>query len=1243
MNYTQEDLEAYADKAIGGGYAPPPPPPADDVSYPSEVLKGLLSGYTGEVSDAAAYLAGSEKLAPNPAAGWLPYHIGYGIGALNPYSWANRAMLKFAPVVGRTLPAVAPWIREAIAHAVPNASLQAISAVGRGEDLEGIGQSAGEGLLLGGAFGAAGNKFLGWDSSGPAAAGARMTIIPPVHPPGAPPSPASVVSPNGPLPGAAGPVASTPVTAAASAAVTPKVKFSDQVNNTIWADLNDKFFTNTALDYTDEQTFARNYLAQVRSGKSPKKIVDPTQKAIASQIDASLKQVAEDWKKAGTRPPLAAPAAPPVTPAGTAPAGPLPPAPLSPTGVAGPSEDDLLTQLAEARALNAKLKGIPAPTGGVAPAANAALPQVPPGAPAAAALPPEPVPGAVTPPAPVAAPVPPVTGATPARLVNPAQLALTEAEIANLRTPTWIADSTHPDDHELANVLTNAPSDWMFVTDRTGAQHITTDQSAQRLSDDGVSVLLDDGSHLPLRSIGRLANMHGQVLFERPGFPPAPPSPLSEPLRTLGTYLETLPETPPFPHIPEETPAAVTPAMPPVSSSAATPASGPHDLTAPTWVPSGIRPEDLDLAYTLTNAPNEPLVLTTRAGKRHTLRTPSAERLSPDGQSVSLGRGRTVPLTDVATLTRGKRGQAPLYKRPPIERPAPLPVEAPVSTSVIPEGTPAPTVPEIPLVPSVAGRVTKGEVIPPRAAEWIQDEINNRYAQAEKLGIVQDIEELSAQRLTAREVADRLHQKVPQGTAGVPREYAEAHGDTPVTQRQDFQALVRGVRAKLGIPSMDDKTAFQDWLRQRESAGPIAPPASAAPTPLPRVEEPASEFALPEFPGTKIAPEVVHQEAKVQGIEPDAGKNPAFAEFTKDAVGEAHIDKMTQEQRAEVISRLRAGAAPTVTHALLAAHPELVAQAVETERARGVESFRQLNKVLKQYLTPAERAFKRTHPDVAGFRKLMEHAQEAGMKEKLLEHHMEPFSAVLDDNPQLFRRLPTYYQKQVRSIVQAYETARKLGPANIKTHAEQGIEDRIVEIVQDGGSTEDVVTYLKKQLHDVKSTEGTARQAHAKVVADDLAEDAQHQDLTEGGIHAGLSYTSREGGFQGKTHMAQQALIGNKLIEILGPEEGEKVIADILTGKSTSSKKAPKTHTEYDLAETIAQGRTKFGNDTARIVEYVKQFHPHISNDELFASGTWWKKKRSSIREKAILGPLIAGTGAAQALHDITTPDQEAM
>lgn len=127
----------------------------------------------------------------------------------------------------------------------------------------------------------------------------------------------------------------------------------------------------------------------------------------------------------------------------------------------------------------------------------------------------------------------------------------------------------------------------------------------------------------------------------------------------------------------------------------------------------------------------------------------------------------------------------------------------------------APKTPEAAAVPrgDRASVPSRGDpAAPPASPAWVTEEIDRRVAEADKLGVADEIEALSAERLTAKEVAARLVGRT--GTA-------------------DPKDLVLAVRAKRGIPSMDDRAAFEAWIAERKKpAGGVVELFAGGPSPV---------------------------------------------------------------------------------------------------------------------------------------------------------------------------------------------------------------------------------------------------------------------------------------------------------------------------------------------------------------------------------------------------------------------------
>lgn len=117
--------------------------------------------------------------------------------------------------------------------------------------------------------------------------------------------------------------------------------------------------------------------------------------------------------------------------------------------------------------------------------------------------------------------------------------------------------------------------------------------------------------------------------------------------------------------------------------------------------------------------------------------------------------------------------------------------------------------------------------------DWVRSNVDDLVAEADRLGLSDRIEELSAARQTAKDIR-RLIEPQMQGS------------------ETDALNLIRAVRSRRGIPSMDDATEFEAWLARRQAPQPVAPErvpeaeAPAAPAPAPEAAPPPAEPA----PGT---------------------------------------------------------------------------------------------------------------------------------------------------------------------------------------------------------------------------------------------------------------------------------------------------------------------------------------------------------------------------------------------------------
>jgi hypothetical protein len=134
-------------------------------------------------------------------------------------------------------------------------------------------------------------------------------------------------------------------------------------------------------------------------------------------------------------------------------------------------------------------------------------------------------------------------------------------------------------------------------------------------------------------------------------------------------------------------------------------------------------------------------------------------------------------------------------------------------------------------------------------ADYVKESIRNDVVRAQNLDVVDLIEELSAQRLTAVQVANRL-----KGRATA----------VPMTN-SEWRSVVRSTRSALGIPSMDNATEFTTWLDNytaRQAGTPAAPSTAGAAPP---------SALLPGGPqGAAVGPRI-NETADAAGRAPDLG------------------------------------------------------------------------------------------------------------------------------------------------------------------------------------------------------------------------------------------------------------------------------------------------------------------------------------------------------------------------------------
>lgn len=197
------------------------------------------------------------------------------------------------------------------------------------------------------------------------------------------------------------------------------------------------------------------------------------------------------------------------------------------------------------------------------------------------------------------------------------------------------------------------------------------------------------------------------------------------------------------------------------------------------------------------------------------------------------GRSAATP----ATLAPGIAGllqppdQTTIRNPPPPDMqtgapPPPAPPRAP------PAAPPVSTAPNVQLNESAPG-----------AAGVAAVEINRARRIADKVGVTQDIEDLSAAGKTADQVVAAL-QKAKK-LDFIEQQVRAAGSGSAATARAEALRFVRGVRTTLGVPSQDQKTEFQDWKKRYQERKAKAPPAPPSPTPSPIPATPPSTATGP--------------------------------------------------------------------------------------------------------------------------------------------------------------------------------------------------------------------------------------------------------------------------------------------------------------------------------------------------------------------------------------------------------------
>lgn len=123
---------------------------------------------------------------------------------------------------------------------------------------------------------------------------------------------------------------------------------------------------------------------------------------------------------------------------------------------------------------------------------------------------------------------------------------------------------------------------------------------------------------------------------------------------------------------------------------------------------------------------------------------------------------------------------------------APTPTDAALTPSEAPSASEKPTSLEVE-APTSTVEPAWGSKLP----GFVRDKIEERVSVADKLGISDEIEELAAKRMTAGETAKELADKLDS------------------VEPAERKEIVRAVRARRGIPSLDNHTEFEEWIKGR--------------------------------------------------------------------------------------------------------------------------------------------------------------------------------------------------------------------------------------------------------------------------------------------------------------------------------------------------------------------------------------------------------------------------------------------
>jgi hypothetical protein len=250
--------------------------------------------------------------------------------------------------------------------------------------------------------------------------------------------------------------------------------------------------------------------------------------------------------------------------------------------------------------------------------------------------------------------------------------------------------------------------------------------------------------------------------------------------------------------VPNEAPQPAPQASPDAAGATEAPQPGPLPVqpeNAPESHPQGIvgappgatAVDNLDTGATPLNAIRG-LVNPLAKGPSNAVPPPRYVReVAANGQPPA---GGAVPAPAAATAEQPPAGPAQAPGQPPQEGQGQG--EQVAARNVNPEAT----------------AVAQGAVTLANVPAYVREEIERRVAVADRLGVSDPIEELSAQRLTAGEIYQRL---------------ADKFGGRPPGEGRE---IIRAVRAMRGIPAADSGAEFEEWLRSRGAPNALPEPSA---------------------------------------------------------------------------------------------------------------------------------------------------------------------------------------------------------------------------------------------------------------------------------------------------------------------------------------------------------------------------------------------------------------------------------